>query len=260
VTPATRDGAPWSREEHLLAFNLYWRLPFGRLDKGTREIIELAEVLRRTPSSVAMKLNNFASLDPALQQRGIRGLTSIAKGVAEVWREFQEQPEQLAFESEAILAKQNGRTIEESADIDDRDLPPVGIERDALIRVRVNQSFFRRRIISAYNRRCCVTGLSVPELLVASHIVPWSQDPANRLNPRNGLCLNALHDKAFDRGLMWIEDGYVVRISEKLRVDKFEKDSAMSWLRGFEGATLRLPQKFTPDPELLRRHREGWDC
>ena len=94
--------------------------------------------------------------------------------------------------------------------------PPAGREREATVRVRVNQSFFRDRILSAYNFRCCVTGLTVQPLLTASHIVPWAEDEKNRLNPRNGLCLNALHDRAFDRHLMWIEDGYVIRFSPKL--------------------------------------------
>jgi putative restriction endonuclease len=110
-----------------------------------------------------------------------------------------------------------GKPIEEVAGIETRDLPVEGIEREAIVRVRVNQSFFRRRIVSAYEFRCCVTGLAVPELLVASHIVPWAQDTANRLNPRNGLCLNALHDRAFDRGLMVVDDTMHVRFSPRLR-------------------------------------------
>ena len=80
------------------------------------------------------------------------------------------------------------------ADVDTGDLPPAGREREATVRLRVNQSFFRDRILSAYNFRCCVTGLTVQPLLTASHIIPWAEDEKNRLNPRNGLCLNALHD------------------------------------------------------------------
>ncbi len=147
-----------------------------------------------------------------------------------------------------------GKPVEEVADIDTKDLPAAGLEREATVRVRVNQSFFRRRIISAYEFRCCVTGLAVRELLVASHIVPWARDAANRLNPRNGLCLNALHDRAFDRGLMWVEDGFVVRFSKRLRRAPKESEATLAWLTGFDGQPLRLPKRFSPDPQLLKRH------
>ena len=123
-------------------------------------------------------------------------LQRFAKGEKEIWYEFRERPEALAFESQQLLAGKLGKRVEDVAEIRTDDLPREGIEREAVIRVRVNQSFFRRRILSAYEFRCCVTGLNVRELLVASHIVPWSQDPANRLNARNGFlamhsCLSA---------------------------------------------------------------------
>lgn len=179
-----------------------------------------------------------------------------AKGEEEVWDEFADHPEALAYESERLLAQRLGKPIEEVADIDTKELPAVGLEREATVRVRVNQSFFRRRIISAYEFRCCVTGLAVPELLVASHIVPWAQDASNRLNPRNGLCLNALHDRAFDRGMMWVEDGFVVRFSERLSAVRTKPDATLGWLTSFDGQPLRLPKRFSPDPGLLRRHAE----
>jgi putative restriction endonuclease len=194
--------------------------------------------------------------DPTLRARGIQGSPHGAKGEEEVWREFADHPEALAYESERLLAERLGKPIEEVADIDTKDLPAAGTEREATVRVRVNQNFFRRRIISAYEFRCCVTGLAVRELLVASHIVPWSQDAANRLNPRNGLCLNALHDRAFDRGLMWVEDGFVVRFSDRLRGDAKKPGTKLAWLTSFDGQPLILPKRFSPDPELLRRHAE----
>lgn len=249
-----RPARNWTREEHILAFNLYCQIPFGTIHMRNPRIIELSRLLGRTVGSVSLKLSNFARLDPALQARGIRGHSHGAKGEEEVWHEFIDHPESLAFESEQLRADRLGRPVEEVAEIDERDLPRDGIEREALVRIRVNQSFFRRRIVSAYEARCCVTGLRVPELLVASHIIPWAEDVANRLNVRNGLCLNALHDRAFDRGLMWIEDGFVIRFSRRFAVRRRNADDTLTWLTSFEGATLRLPSRFTPDPELLRRH------
>ena len=92
---------------------------------------------------------------------------------------------------------------------------PVGQDRVVQTTTRIGQSFFRAMILSAYNERCCITGLSIPSLLVASHIVPWSHDKQDRVNPRNGLLLSALHDKAFDNGILTLNDDMTVRISPK---------------------------------------------
>jgi putative restriction endonuclease len=246
----------WTREEHILAFNLYNRITFGQIHIRNPLVIELADLIGRTPSAVSRKLANFARLDPALQARGIRGLSHGAHGEEDIWNEFAAHPESLVFESEQLLAQRLHRPIEEVAEIDTRDLPAEGIEREAIVRIRVNQSFFRRRIVSAYECRCCVTGLGVRELLVASHIIPWAEDAANRLNPRNGLCLNALHDRAFDRGLMWVDDGFVIRFSNRLRSGDPADDITLAWLTSFEGQPMRLPNQFSPDPMLLRRHAE----
>lgn len=79
---------------------------------------------------------------------------------------------------------------------------PEGEEREAIVSMRVNQEFFRNTLLTNYNSRCCLTGLSNEALLVASHIKPWTaSDPKTEgPTPDNGLLLNALHDKAFDRG------------------------------------------------------------
>jgi putative restriction endonuclease len=246
----------WTREEHILAFNLYCKIPFGSIHMHNPRVVEMARLLGRRVGAVSLKLSNFARLDPALQARGIRGMQHGAKGEEEIWREFSDQPEALAFESERLLAERLGRPLEEVADVDTGDLPAAGIEREATVRVRVNQSFFRSRILSAYNYRCCVTGLTVQPLLTASHIIPWAEDEKNRLNPRNGLCLNALHDRVFDRHLMWIEDDFVIRFSPRLNEGPDASTETVQWLTSFEGKHLLLPKKFSPDREFLKRHIE----
>lgn len=246
----------WTREEHILAFNLYCKIPFGQIYMNNPRVVQLAKLLDRSVGSVSLKLSNFARLDPALQARGIRGMSHGAKGEVEIWHEFADHPETLVFESERLLADRLHKPIEEVADVETDDLPPAGREREATVRVRVNQSFFRDRILSAYNFRCCVTGLTVQPLLTASHIIPWAEDEKNRLNPRNGLCLNALHDRAFDRHLMWIEDGYVIRFSRRLDETAGTDSETIRWLTSFEGSPLLLPGKFAPESEFLRRHAE----
>lgn len=242
----------WTREEHILAFNLYCKIPFGRQHSRAPEIIELAKLLGRSANAVALKLNNFSRLDPELAARGIKGMAHGAKGEIEVWRDFEDDPAALVFESERLLAKFSGRKLEDLADIDERDLPAEGRERERVVRVRVNQHFFRAAVLAAYDGKCCLTGLAVPELLVASHIVPWAEDPKQRMNPRNGLCLNALHDRAFDRRLMFFDADLKVRFRSELK-SRPDRD-CLDWLLHFEGRPLRLPKKFKPDPALIQSH------
>jgi putative restriction endonuclease len=244
----------WSRDEHVLAFALYSQIPFGTIHVGNPKIKELAKILGRTVGSVSYKLANFSRLDPFLRRRGIKGLPHGAKGEEEVWKEFVEKPEALAFESERLTAERIGKSVEELTGIETDDLPADGREREAIVRIRVNQCFFRRRVLSVYEFKCCVTGLTAKPLLVASHVIPWAEDSANRLNPKNGLCLNALHDRAFDRHLMWIDDGFIIRLSRKLRVGSTDSKQTVDWLASFEGKPLQLPKNFQPDPALLAKH------
>lgn len=249
-----RSRNNWTREQHIIAFNVYCRIPFGKIDEVTPEVQQLAKLVGRSVGAASLKLANFARLDPALKQRGIKGLAHGAKGEIEVWEEFAQNPEQLALESEKLVAARLGQTIESTSEIETDDLPKAGIEREALVMLRVQQNFFRRRVLSAYKFQCCVTGLTNRQLLVASHIVPWAADPTNRLNPRNGLSLNALHDKAFDRHLMWIDEDYLVHLSPKLHESNAAAKPTIDWLMSFEGKPLLLPEKFRPDPTLIAIH------
>lgn len=243
----------WSREEHILAFNLYCKITFGRQHQSAPEVIELAKLIGRSAGSVALKLNNFSRLDPELQARGIKGMAHGAKGEIEVWHDFENDPEALAFESERLLAKFTGRKLEEVAEIDEDDLPKEGLERERIVRARVNQHFFRKTVLAAYDYKCCITGINFPELLVASHILPWASNPKQRMNPRNGLCLNALHDRAFDRGLMYVDHSLNICFQEK-RLSS--STLGLDWVLSFKGKGISLPQKFQPDVTLLAVHRK----
>jgi putative restriction endonuclease len=251
-----RKNENWSREEHILAFNLYCKIPFGSIGMRNPKIIQLAKILGRSIGAVSYKLANFSRLDPELQARGIKGMPKGAKGEEEVWREFENNPAALAFKSERLLAKYTGKKLEEIAEIDERELPKDGLERERMVRVRVNQHFFRTAVLSAYDYKCCITGLAVPELLVASHIVPWATDSKQRMNPRNGLCLNALHDRAFDRKLMFVKNDGAIQFSDELKL-KNTNSNSLSWLIRFEGQKITLPKKFLPDFNLLTMHRDN---
>jgi putative restriction endonuclease len=251
-----KKGEKWSREELIVAFNLYCKIPFSKINYKHSQVIRLAKLIGRTPSAVALKLVNFARLDPELQKRNITGMKHGSKGEEEVWKEFFESPEELAFESERTLANFKGQSIEKSADIEIEDLPKEGKEREAKVKIRVNQKFFRSSILASYNSKCCITGLSATGLLVASHIVPWAIDKKNRLNLHNGLCLNALHDKAFDKGLIAITPEYQVILSPLLGRLK-DKTSLDTYFWPFKNKQIELPQRFFPDKNFLKYHYEN---
>jgi len=245
----------WSRDELVLAMNLYCKLPFGRLHQRNPEIIRLAKLIDRTPGSVAYKLVNFASLDPSLKKRGIKGASNASKLDKEVWAEFYNNWGDMPFESEKLRAKYEQVSLEELNQIAEDVVPAFGRTREVTVKARVNQSFFRSTILAAYNNRCCVTGLQKAELLVAGHIKPWSVDEANRLNPRNGICINALHDKAFEAGFITITEELKLRVSSLLFKDDSNINSTL-FLK-YDGKPIHLPTRFLPDPLFLRYHNKS---
>ncbi len=246
----------WTKEELILAVNLYCKLPFGKMHKGNADIIALSQIIERSPSAVARKLGNFASFDPSLKARGIKGLPNTSKLDGEVWNEFYNNWDASLLASEDLLAQKKHTTIEALNNINLDDLPKEGKEKQRLVKTRVNQSVFRSVVLATYNSACCITGINNPELLIASHIVPWSKDQTNRLNPMNGLCLNALHDKAFDSGLITIDaDDYTIKISSKLKSKK-PTESIEQYFLKLEGKSIQLPDKFLPAKELLKQHNE----
>jgi putative restriction endonuclease len=244
----------WTREESILAINLYCKLPFGRLHRSNPQVIHLAELIGRTPSSIAYKLVNFASLDPSLQARGIKGASNSSKLDKLIWDEFYNSWEELPYESEKLLSKFENKTIEELNDIDINNLPK-GKTREQVVKVRVNQSFFRSSILASYNSTCCITGINQSELLIAGHIKPWSSDEQNRLNPRNGIAINALHDKAFETGLITITPDYKIKVSNVLFKQK-KSDSLEKYFFQYDNKDILLPSKFLPDVEFLKYHNE----
>lgn len=242
----------WTKRELILAMNLYCKLPFGRYHQRNPEVIELARLLGRTPGAVAMKLSNFARMDPVHRTRGVKGLAHGAKTDEEVWLRFHEDWEELAFESERILYELKGESLTEKISEDFRHLG--GKEREALIRRRVNQGFFRRMVLASYRYRCTVCALPEVRLLEVSHIVPWSVDPRLRMDPQNGMAMCALHHCAFDAGLMTIDKKYRVVLSSVL--SRLSDEPAV--VRGFlpyEGERIRLPDRWSPAEEYFAFHR-----
>ena len=244
----------WTRDQLLIAFALYCRLPFGRLHFGNPEIIGFADAIGRSPSALAMKLTNIASLDDAITSKGRSGLRNASSVDRAMWEEMHDDWEKFAAAAERAMAAVDAEDVPLDEPLDEDDGAPVGTDRTVVTTARVGQSFFRAAVLSAYNARCCITGLSLPSLLVASHIVPWRHDKTNRVNPRNGLLLTALHDKAFDNGLLTVDDGMTVRVSRR-HAETDDSYFSESFMR-YEGCRINLPEKFSPDHNFLSYHRE----
>lgn len=241
----------WTREQLLVAFTLYSQIPFGKLHALNPDIIHYAGLIGRTPSALAMKLVNLASLDPFIIKSGRRGLTGASKADRVLWQEMDRDSD--AFEQQCQLAM---AALERptAAVQDNRTEDFRGREKTTIINARIGQQLFRKRVLDAYENCCCLTGLEEPMLLVASHIRPWKQLVEHRLNPSNGLCLSSLHDKAFDRGLITFNEHLELVLSPRIKQLK----SAVSEdnFAKYEGRALRLPIDYPPDASQLAYHRQ----
>jgi putative restriction endonuclease len=122
------------------------------------------------------------------------------------------------------------------------------------VKTRLGQGFFRGMILQQYRSSCCVTGLTVPEVLRASHISGWAKDAKNRLNPANGLCLSATYDAAFDKHLISFDEKYRMILSRDLK-EHYSNEAFKTYFLNFEGKKLQKPTRYLPDQSLLEKHR-----
>lgn len=241
----------WTREQLILAFNLYFKITFGKTHARNPKVIELANLIGRTPSSIVMRLGNFASIDPYHQQRGVVGLKNGMNQVQPIWNEFFDNQEGLVFLSEQILAQKENTSIDKKYKIVLSDLKGKDVIRE--IKTRVNQSVFREMILSNYDNKCAITGMDIPQLLLASHIIPWAKNKNERLNPENGICLSALYDKAFDKGLIGINTNYEIIISKQLKSKKETAFYTNNFLP-IENSKIANALSYLPKKEFLEYH------
>ncbi len=247
----------WNKEQLTVALNLYWKIPYNKISGSSNALIkEIAPLIGRTPAALAYKLMNFTSLDPERQDKGNKGKSGAGSGDTIVWNEYFGKWDKLAFDSAIILSEIQHKPIEEIFNIED-DLEFLeGKEKVRLVKTRVNQSDFRLRILGSYNEKCCITGIQIPTLLVASHIIPWSKNKEQRLNPRNGLCLNNFHDKAFDKGLITVTTDFKIKLSDAILLK--EKDlNIQKFFFAYQNQSIILPDRYLPSEEFLVYHNDN---
>lgn len=240
----------WTKEQTVIALYTYCLVPFNKATNNNSEIISTAKLIGRSTNSVKMKIGNFGSFDPKLRERGISGLSGTSKLDREVWNEYYNHWDKLAYDANLLISKLKNQSVEKMLDLDSLNIPE-GREKEVLVKQRVNQVFFRRAILAAYNYQCCISGLSVIELLDSCHIVGWSQDESNRTNPANGLCLNTLFHKAYDKNLLGITPDYEIKISEKMQELAATDAGIAQMFIPYNSRKMIMPEKFQPDRNLL---------
>ncbi len=244
----------WTEHELLIAMNLYCLLPFGQFDQRNKLIQLVAPKIDRSAGALAMKLSNLASLDPYHQNRGVKGLPSTSKLDKKVWADFQANWTLMAEKSEtAFQALMRGADLPKEYGIEST-LPEGPTETERIVKARRVQGFFRRTVLASYNKKCALTGMSDTRFLIASHIIPWKDDEQRRADPTNGLCLNVLHDKAFDQHLITFDEDLRMVVSGILKSGDIPEFQAVNF-PALEGTQLSMPERFSPDPAALKIHR-----
>ncbi|MDX1465334.1 MAG: HNH endonuclease [Halomonas sp.] len=243
----------WTDHERLLALSLYCRLTFGQLHSRRPEVVGLAEHLGRSANSVAMKLTNYASLDPEVLALGKKGLPGASQKDRVLWQRFIAEPETVSSECEQAWALVDDEGPAFAAEPSSVEMDYSGQDVRRLQKQRVGQSLFRKAVMIRYDTRCVITGLRHEDLLMASHIVPWRSRPASRLDPANGLCLNALHDRAFDGGLLAIDGQGCIRIAPEL-MSTGASGRLKRQLCDLDGQPLDLSASVFPNRDYLAWH------
>lgn len=254
-----KERRHWTRMELVIAFYQYCITPYGHIHSRNSAIIELAKKLGRTPNALAMKMCNFASFDPVHKQRNVKGLTNASKVDEQIWNDFNNDWQKLlqAYQI-AIQELQFGPVSEQTAPTHTAGHQKK-TETYKQVKIRIAQSFFRSSVLANYNSQCAICRINNHKLLNAGHIIPWSDDESYRADPRNGLSLCVLHDRAFDRGMITLDKDLQLVLSRELKKMHTERRNSVyqAAFIELEGRRILLPEKFSPLPEALEYHRDN---
>ena len=250
----SRRGLKWERDELVLAFELYCTID-GSNRENNPQVMDLSRAIHRDAGAVKMKLENFKKFDPGYTADGRKGLGNAGGLDGEIVSEFINNWGGLL--SEAENARRKYSIMPEHEIIAGEFSIPEGRYKERIVKVRQGDRLFRKMLLSQYQRKCCITGLAIEDLLKASHIKPWceSDDIGEKVNPQNGLLLNAFFDSAFDKGYITIDLDHRVVLS---RAIKDTNQSTRSYFEKYEGRHITLPTQpiFRPGKQFIKYHNE----
>ena len=209
--------------------------------------------VKQDEEMTAMKICNLASLDPMYTQSGRKGLSKCTILDKSVFDEFQHNWAMLSAQAEDLL----GFHIFEIGNAENLHVTRQRKKHFSEISYKAARKFFRKAVLASYNYKCCISGVTIPNLLIASHIKPWevSDEKTERANPANGLCLNAFYDKAFDQGLITVDPRMRIWVSPKVKT-LYSDPFSEKWLYELQGETIISPQRFRPQKDFLEYHND----
>ena len=240
----------WSREQEIVALYMYCLIPFNKVSGNNPHIAKMANIIGRpNANSLKAKIGNFGKYDTNLAAVGLGHSSHLDE---EIWNEYNGRWQDLEVDALKLIEKFQHANHEGQTEIP---FIPIGKEREVVIKQRINQSLFRNMVLSAYNNTCCITGLARPELIEACHIIDWADDEKNRINPCNGLAMNVLFHRAFDKLYLGISTDLRVIISDKLYdgLRGKDKDRTYEIFNPYNGKNIMLPKKFKPNIEFIEK-------
>lgn len=238
---------PWSREDILVAYALYCIIPLNKINASNKLIQQVAENFPHSLASLVMRMQNFSRIDPNSQKKG---LAHAAKGDYIIFEEFRHDWGNLSYLAEQIT----GLTLFDADPINGaKPISSLTNHRQ----VSRERHFFRSAVFAAYDNKCCISGLSLPRLLAASHIKPYRtcRSSSERTDPTNGLLLNTFYDKAFDSGLITVDTKYIIHVSDVVKEYSYN-EFTRQWLVGLESNQIIRPERFAPQREFLEYHND----
>lgn len=242
----------WTKEQEIVALYMYCLIPFNRVSGTNPQIVNMARIIGRpNANSLKAKIGNFGKFDTNLAAVGLGHSSHLDE---ETWNEYNGRWQELEIDALKLIEEFQKNSPEDSS----YNIPtiPVGKERECVIKQRVNQNLFRNMVLSAYDYRCCITGISRPELIEACHIIGWKNDERERLNPCNGLAMNVLFHRAFDKFYIGISPDLTVVVSDRLYdgLRGEDKDKTFSFFNQYHESKITLPRKFKPNIDFLDEH------
>ncbi len=236
----------WSREDILIAYALYCIVPISEIKPTNKLIQQVSVTFSHSIGSLVMRMKNFAAIDPNSK---VKGAPHAAKADHAIFDEFKNDWGALSVEAEKLT----GLALFDSSPVNGAKPLSTLTSKNQVSRER---HFFRASVFASYENTCCISGVSLPAMLVASHIKPFRscRTASERTDPRNGLLLNTFYDKAFDQGLITVLPDYTIHCSGIVLAQKDE--FTQRWLADLEGKPIALPERFYPNEECLIYHNK----